>query len=111
MDEALPIDSSDVVYILSLPAFHWFKANYTTPSQRYRHKCVAVGNQMIALGGMDPTQPTANSRANSWNGTADPMLQGISVFNLTLLQDQHFFQANASGYIPPGAITSYYASK
>lgn len=46
----------DKVYILSLPSFLWFKANYTSPDPRTDHTYSIVGNrQMLSIGGLSTT--------------------------------------------------------
>lgn len=46
----------DKVYILCLPSFLWFKANYTSPDPRTDHTCSIVGNrQMLSIGGLSIT--------------------------------------------------------
>ena len=42
-----------VVYVLSLPSFHWQKQNYNPTYGRCRHSCNLVGNrQMVVVGGI-----------------------------------------------------------
>lgn len=44
----------DEVFILSLPAFRWFRANYTSVYPRFGHTCHSTQNgQMVAIGGLD----------------------------------------------------------
>lgn len=47
--------NSDQVYILSLPAFQWFKATYPPGFSRALRACHTTNmNQMIIIGGTDP---------------------------------------------------------
>lgn len=68
-----------VVYVLSLPSFHWEKQNYSPVFGRSRHTCSLAGSrQMIVVGGQIAT---ADSRL-----AVDPWPQGIGVFDLSAMQ-------------------------
>ena len=100
---------ADQVYVLSLPSFHWFKADYPSLSPRARHTCVvANGSQMIAVGGLNPSGvPQGYTIGEAINGTADPWQQTIGVFDMTLLQWKDKYEAKASAYDPPSVIKQF----
>ena len=81
----------DEVYVLSLPAFVWFKVNYTTVDPRIEHTCHIVGNQMLSIGGFNPS--LVNSSV-AYNDT-DPFWEGIKIFDMTALKWTNYFNASA----------------
>ncbi|KAL8730541.1 MAG: hypothetical protein Q9166_003995 [cf. Caloplaca sp. 2 TL-2023] len=93
----------DAVYVLSLPAFVWFKADYPAQHPRHLHTCNVVGNrQMISIGGYDPT--------NSWDDTQTPEVfsQGLGIFDLTAMQWSDRYDANAEAYETPAVVKAWY---
>ncbi len=99
--------------MLSLPAFRWFRANYTSTSPRVTHTCHATKNrQMIMIGGTNPLNSSDN-RANGDRGgePQDPWTQGIAVFDMTALELKDSYQSRADPYEPPYAIQQYYRSQ
>lgn len=69
------------VYVLSLPAFRWFKANATVNVRRSSHTCSVNGKrQMISIGGRPPSSRRALGRE------PDPWSSGIGIFDMTLLR-------------------------
>lgn len=99
---------SDEVYVLSLPAFRWFRANYTSVSPRAGHTCHPAGNnQLILIGGSNPTQFVTNTM-EAWNGTADPWPQGIGVFDMNALAWKDSYQSHAAKYTPADVIKQHY---
>ena len=97
----------DEVYVLSLPSFVWFKANYTSSDPREGHTCHVVGNrQMLSIGGLNPSAIDHTAAVNE----TDPFWQGIKVFDLTAMQWTNYFNATAAPYLAPSVITAYYAA-
>jgi hypothetical protein len=81
------------VYLLSLPAFRWFKANATTEVRRASHTCNLIGKrQMISIGGRLPS-----SRSHI-GLESDPWSSGIGIFDMTLLRWQDHYDAGAEIY-------------
>jgi hypothetical protein len=96
----------DEVWVLSLPAFVWFKANYAANQTRGRHTCEIVGNrQMLSIGGTDPND------ANVGQLTKDPMAQGLQIFDLTRMAWTSGYDANAPPYQSPQVVKDWYAAK
>lgn len=95
----------DELFILSLPAFRWFRANYSSSSfPRRSHTCHATNttNQMIMVGGEGHDENDMRS--------ADPTNHGIAVFDMTKLEFKTSYQANAPAYEPPEMLQSYYSA-
>ena len=97
----------DEVYILSLPAFAWFKANYTSVDPRIYHTCHVVGSQMLSIGGLNPSFATSQDARND----TDPFWEGIKVFDMTALEWTNYYKAGASPYTPPETISRYYGGQ
>ena len=93
----------DEVWVLSLPAFAWFKANYTAQNSRWRHTCNVVGNrQMISVGGQNVND--GNSKITS----KDPFTQGFGVFDLTEMTWSSGYDAHAAAYKTPQVVKDWY---
>lgn len=102
--------NSDQVYILSLPAFQWFKAIYPPGSSRALHTCHTTNtNQMIIIGGVDPSNDTIFSgSADSGSEPVDPWPEGIGIFDMTALKFKDSYEANAKQYETPELIKLFY---
>ena len=93
----------DAVYILSLPAFVWFKADYTPQYPRFRHTCEVVGTrQMLSIGG----HPFIDNNLGIYS--RDPFLQGLGIFDMTDLQWKSKYDAGAEDYKTPRVIKDWY---
>ena len=93
-------------YILSLPAFRWFRANSPSPELRSFHTCNSAGNtQMIIVGGYDRTHyyHPRNSPPDSWS-------QQINVYDMSALQWKDRYDSQAGPYTPPDMILQIYNS-
>jgi len=83
-------------YVLSLPGFVWFRANYTSAVARAWTRCVALGDsQMIVVGGYTDPSP-------------DPWSQGIGVFDLSSMSPRTSYDPKAGSYNTPGIVTDWY---
>ena len=94
----------DEVYILTLPAFVWFKANYTSVDPRIYHTCHVVGCQMLSIGGLNPS---IDKLPNAMNDT-DLFWEGIKVFDMTALKWTNYYNASTAPYLPSKTISDYY---
>lgn len=93
------------VFLLSLPAFRWFKSNATTEVRRSSHTCSIIGKrQMISIGGR---LPSSRSRIGL---ESDPWTSGIGVFDMTQLRWQDHYDAGAEDYDSPEAVKRYYSA-
>lgn len=101
-DSAPPCDE---LFILSLPAFRWFRASYSTSFfPRSSHTCHAAKstNQMLMIGGL--------GHNDSDMTYADPTNHGIAIFDMTKLAFKNSYQANAPVYEPPEMVQRYYSA-
>lgn len=93
------------VYVLSLPAFQWFKSPSTTPVRRACHTCTVIGNrQMVSIGGRLP------SSLQSLGAEPDPWGSGIGVFDMTAFEWVDHYDAAAAVYESPEPLKRFYAS-
>ncbi|KAF5574015.1 kelch repeat [Fusarium pseudoanthophilum] len=89
------------VWVLSLPAFEWFKADVDGP-KRGMHGCALVGKrQMLSIGG------------NNWGKNEgwkdkDPWTQGIGILDLPSLTWSGEYNAEAEGYKLPKVVKDWY---
>ena len=96
----------DSLYVLSLPAFAWFKANYTAANPRDRHTCQVVGNrQMLSIGGLNPLDQ------NTGTYSVDPMAQGLQIFDMTEMTWSSSYDAQAAPYTSPQVVKDWYQQK
>ncbi|KAL9610097.1 MAG: hypothetical protein Q9167_005176 [Letrouitia subvulpina] len=93
----------DEVFVLSLPAFRWFKANYTAEKPRYRHTCQIVGKrQMLSIGGLDPREVDQDDT------TSDPFAQGLGIFDMSRMAWDDHYNAFAEPYTTPEVVKKWY---
>ena len=96
--------SFNIAYILSLPAFVWFKINDTSAEPRTQHKCNVAGNrQVISVGGINPTvqYPDYFTQTDSW-------AQGLGVFDMVDLKWTNTYDAGAAAYTLPSVLQDWY---
>ncbi|KAL9605628.1 MAG: hypothetical protein Q9179_001168 [Wetmoreana sp. 5 TL-2023] len=95
---AIPFDE---IFILSLPAFHWFKVDYPPQHPRQGHSCNAVGgSQILSIGGIDSNSKISTGDGfditkSTFNSSADPFTQGLGIFDMTSLKWADRYTANA----------------
>ncbi|KAF2875787.1 hypothetical protein BDV95DRAFT_281642 [Massariosphaeria phaeospora] len=104
--EAEAANALDEIFVLSLPAFVWFKANYTAKSSRQSHTCHLVGKrQLLTIGGIDPSlQEYYSFQKNA----TDPFTLGLGVFDLTEMTWSDGYNADAPEYRSPRDVFDYY---
>ena len=96
----------NLVYVLSLPGFVWFKANDTSAPPRNWHTCERVGNrQMLSIGGLDSSVDLfdATNQVDTWN-------QGLGVFDMVELEWTDRYNAEAAPYTLPVPIQDWYSN-
>lgn len=109
-EEVRSTSALDEVYILTLPAFVWFKANYTSTVSRQGHTCHVVGNrQLLTIGGIDPAEQ--EMAALIADNATDPFSQGLGIFDLTKLTWSDEYVADESEYQSPQVVSQYYQTK
>ncbi|KAI0528418.1 hypothetical protein GGR58DRAFT_509367 [Xylaria digitata] len=91
----------DDVWILSIPAFTWFKVDTHGSTSRQDHSCHTAGNQIISIGGypsvINSTDP------DEWN-------QGIGVLDLSSWRWTGQYRANTT-YATPQFIKDWYRER
>lgn len=101
----------DDVYVLSVPAFVWFKADSTGGGggPRNYHACTLAGGsgdnsrQMIVVGGVNAELDSRSSFVDK-----DPWANGIGVFDVSELSWKDGFDAQASPYERPRLVREWY---
>ncbi|CAI6091112.1 unnamed protein product [Clonostachys chloroleuca] len=90
------------VWILSLPAFRYFKADSTSTSFRRGHlACAAVGRYMITIGG------TSNDSPDKWKED-DPWFRAIGVFDMVEMKWTEDFDPGKGDYDSPSDVKNWY---
>ena len=100
--------NNGLVWVLSLPSFHWTKQDATPTLGRFQHSCNVVGRQMISVGGVVIESDTTPDAFLVVGGVADPWDNGFGVFDLTDMEWKPLFDPNAGDYVTPDVVKSYY---
>ncbi|MCJ1468625.1 hypothetical protein MMC07_007254 [Pseudocyphellaria aurata] len=98
--------NSDQIYVLSLPSFRWFRASNASAYSRSAHTCHISNNQMILIGGINPSYWDENDATVP----AEPWRQAIGVIDLGSWRYKDSYQAKANAYKTPDFITEYYST-
>ncbi|KAK3949887.1 hypothetical protein QBC32DRAFT_399921 [Pseudoneurospora amorphoporcata] len=100
----------DDLYVLSLPGFHWFRAeDNRSDSQRASGTCVVVGKrQMLTIGGVD----YGKGDIKYWKDQ-DPLPQGLGIFDMTAMSwvRNGSYNADAETYQAPQVVRNWYRSQ
>ena len=98
------------VYVLSMPAFVWFKAETSSLVRRAYHTCQVIGKrQMLVIGGINPTHNSSDG--SYWDGGADPWAHGLGLFDMSALSWTTSYNASAKDYEQPAMVKQYYADQ
>jgi hypothetical protein len=95
------------VFVLSIPAFTWFQINEPSNVRRSNHFCQVIGDQMLVMGGRDPSQNASSGLA--WE-TVDPWTWGMMFFNMTAWAWTGSYSPNAT-YQRPALVQQHYATQ
>ncbi|KAF4954315.1 hypothetical protein FGADI_5338 [Fusarium gaditjirri] len=91
------------VWVLSLPAFKWFKADTDGP-KRGMHGCALIGKrQMVSIGGNDW------GKDEGWRDK-DPWTQGIGILDLPSMAWSNEYDADAEDYESPKVVKDWYTN-
>ena len=102
----------DEAYVLSLPAFRWFKAPYPAAHPRHAVSCVPVGGgQIMTVGGVDTTQNGPDNFYNDVFNTRDPFEQGLAIFDMNAMAFSPSYTAKPPAYTGASIVHQYYASR
>lgn len=95
--------SLDELFVLSLPSFHWFKANYRASQPRHALTCEHIGGgQVLTIGGVDSSLYVQGSAYDGVFNTRDPNAQGLAIFG---------YVSNRTVYNQAPEVQSYYNNK
>lgn len=104
--------SYDAAYVLSLPSFNWFKADYTASNPRHGLTCEHIGGgQVLTIGGLDTSQDDASNQYSGVYRTEDPFPQGLGIFDLSSMSFADAFEVNRTTYDYADAIGAYYQTR
>ncbi|KAK5116523.1 hypothetical protein LTR85_009148 [Meristemomyces frigidus] len=93
-------NSMDEIYVLSVPSFTWFKADYSARYNRYAHTCQVVGSrQMLTFGGADWAQQDAAT------SQSDPFVLGLGIFDMTEMTSKYQTPAIIKSHIEANGPT------
>ncbi len=93
------------IWVLSLPAFRWFRPDISGPA-RMGHQCAVVGKrQLLVVGG----QPSFANRLVP-PLAEDPWEQGLGVMDMTSLSWSSQYTPSAQEYDAPDLVRAWYAS-
>ena len=102
----------DLVYILSIPAFQWFQAEYRPATSRTLHTCHTTNtNQLIIIGGIVPEEHPTSAHIPVEVVHRDPWAEAIGIFDMTTLKFKDSYEAKAKPYEPPEQIKNFYRDK
>ncbi|KAK3313218.1 hypothetical protein B0H66DRAFT_569792 [Apodospora peruviana] len=97
-------ESSDEVYVLSLPGFVFFQGPGSN-ARRSGLSCALVGRrQMLSVGGCDGYLPYPDSLLDP-----DPWKNGLGVFDLSDMAWRDRYDADAAAYESPAVVRDWYA--
>jgi hypothetical protein len=99
----------DELWVLSLPGFHYRKANYPAANSRHGHTCSVIGHRyMVSIGGGEMVRSNFSAEVSR----ADPVFEGgIGIFDLTEMAWVREFDPNAAPYVRPKGFDEWYTSK
>ncbi|KAK2762299.1 hypothetical protein FQN54_001309 [Arachnomyces sp. PD_36] len=93
-------DDSSQVYVLSLPAFRWFRTPVET-EPRFMHTCEVVGGrQMLSIGGSNAIE----------QHTIDSFKYGLGIFDMVDWEWKPSYDADAAPYEPADTIKEFYSN-
>lgn len=102
----------DELFVLSLPSFHWFRADYQSVQPRHGLTCEHIGGgQVLTIGGVDTTQVGPNRLYDGVFNTRDPHPQGLAIFDLSSLSFTEGYVSNRTVYNLAPDVQSYYNNK
>ncbi|KAH0543684.1 hypothetical protein FGG08_001999 [Glutinoglossum americanum] len=104
-----PSPKYDELWVLTLPAFHYQKADYTSTHGRHGHTCSVIGSRYIfTYGGGEML------KNNFWGevGRPDPVFnRGIGIFDMSKMTWVEEFDPDAAPYVRPNSFNDWYAAK
>lgn len=102
-------DSYNDLYVLSLPSFHWLRADEQTNTGRARGTRIVIGQRhMLTIGGVDTKR---NYPEFFWD--RDPFPRGLGIFDMTAMTwiRNGRYNASAEAYRSPQAVEEWYKAR
>jgi hypothetical protein len=102
-DAASNIAALDQIFVLSLPSFQWFEADYTPTMARFGHSCHVVGygqRQLLIVGGA----PSIDSWVDMNGNVRDPWSWGLGVWDMTEMRWSDRYDAQAEPYVTSDVV-------
>jgi hypothetical protein len=97
------IAALDQIYVLSLPSFQWFEADYPPTMARFGHSCHVVGygqRQLLIVGGA----PSIISWIDIEGNIRDQWSWGLGVWDMTEMRWSDRYDAHAEPYVTSDVI-------
>jgi Kelch motif len=97
------IAALDQIYVLSLPSFQWFQADYTPTMARFGHSCHAVGygqRQLLIVGGA----PSIDSWIDTQGNVHDQWSWGLGIWDMTEMRWSDQYDAQAKPYVTSDVV-------
>ena len=97
------IAALDQIYVLSLPSFQWFEADYPPTVARFGHSCHVVGygqRQLLIVGGA----PSINSWIDTEGNIRDQWSWGLGVWDMTEMRWSDRYDAQAEPYVTSNVV-------
>ena len=99
------LQSTSDIYILSIPAFQWFRVDVKS-TERAFHDCATAGkSQMIVVGGLEYIND--GNRDTRWEVT-DKLTKGLGVFDMNELKWENKYDPEAAEYKTPAMVKGWY---
>ena len=96
------------VFVLSMPAFTWFKANAPSDVRRSNHFCQDLGGgQMLVIGGREPSYNGTLTGLDPWTSNGN---HGMHIFDMSAWTWTGSYSPNAR-YQRPTVVQQHYASQ
>ncbi|KAJ4420459.1 hypothetical protein N0V82_004336 [Gnomoniopsis sp. IMI 355080] len=108
-DNADASSAYDEVFILSLPSFQWFKADYESEHPRHGLTCEHVGGgQILTIGGVDSSAISSSSSYEAAFSTPDQFKQGLAIFDMSTLSFKSSYTSGLYQYAMSDTVQNYY---
>jgi hypothetical protein len=97
------------IYVLSLPAFTWFKKTAINSTPRIFHRCEIKGSSLISIGGQSQEINNLYYASFSEARKPDPFANGIGVLDLTNFNWTNQYSWDDAEYKYPSFVRDWYS--
>ena len=106
---AIPYDE---LYVLSLPSFNWFRADYLPANPRHGLTCEHIGGgQIVTIGGVSTVTNGPDDLYKDVFNPVDTFTQGLGIFDLSTMTWTTGYTAGRTAYNLSSTIQRYYDNK